>query len=248
MLRPHLLGCALLLALSGPALAHKSSCDVDSNYDVKIRPQALELKSEDNADRVLKISDGRLWVNGEELAVNRADQQRLRDIERHARVVADKAKDIALDAVALAGEAVARVGAALGGKDGDALAKRIDTMRAEISARIENRFEAGDFDDEALEREVESMVKEFVPAIAGEVASLAITAALSGDEAAAERFEQRMKNFEQDIEREMKARGKALEQKAESLCPDLRKIDELDEALEVRLADGSPLNLVTVER
>ena len=151
-----------------------------------------------------------------------------------------------MNAVALAAEAVARVGAALGGKDGDALAQRIDKMRIDINARIENRYAAGEFDEQTFEREIESMVSEFVPAIAGEVAALAVTAALSGDEAAAKSFETRMKNFERDIEREMKARGEALERKAEALCPELRKIEALDEALEVRLADGSPLNLMSL--
>ena len=240
--------CATLLACAGPAGAHSKSCDIDSDYDLTLRPNALELSAEAPSSRLLKISDGRLWIDGSEIELSDADRQRMRDIERHSRRIAGQAKDIAIEAVGLAGEAITRVGAALGGKDGDALANKVKALQSEIRQRIEREYREGEFSDKRFEQEVENLVTEFVPAIAGEIASLAVSAALSGDEAAAERFEQRMKTFEQDIEREMKSRSEALERKAEALCPDLLAIEALDQALEVRLADGSPLNLLRVER
>jgi len=50
--------------------------------------------------------------------------------------------------------------------------------------------------------------------------------------------------MERALDAEMAQRSAALEARAEALCPRLARLDALEEELELRLADGSRLDLV----
>ena len=74
----------------------------------------------------------------------------------------------------------------------------------------------------------------------GDIVSGAIGAAFSGDASRLKRLE----NLDAQIEARVEPRAKALEQRADSLCRRMVELDRIDDALEFRLADGQPLDLL----
>ena len=76
----------------------------------------------------------------------------------------------------------------------------------------------------------------------------AVSAALSGDESAANAIEERAKRLEKEIEASVEAPARALEARVNALCPRVEELDRLENQLELRLPNGDPLNLLEVQR
>lgn len=218
-------------------------CKVRSDYGLRIDDGSVLLKRKSGDPREVRIQDGRLWLDGTEQALGQADRQRVRHIEREVAAMMPEVKAIAEEGLDMAIDALAHVATSLGGDDPELIAE-IEQARVEFSRAIEKKMRGDGFDEDFLERDIEALVERLTPQIAGKVAALAISAALSGDEAAAKDFERRAEAMGKELETAMEARGKALEAKAEALCGRIEQIDEIENALDLRLADGSPLNLV----
>jgi uncharacterized Zn finger protein (UPF0148 family) len=94
---------------------------------------------------------------------------------------------------------------------------------------------------------VEDTVETMVPELVGNVVGKAVRIALSGDTKAAAELEERAERMEKTIEDQVEARAEALEHRAESLCPIIADLDQIESGLALRLADGSALDLVQVD-
>lgn len=238
------LACALLIGGAAHAGTSINDCGMHSEYSLRVLESGIELADEAATPRRVRLADGRLWIDGVEQRVGSADQARLKEIEQRVRTLLPELKGIAIEAIGIAAEALARVAAMLGGADADALAARIRTLEDEIAVRVDQALQNGDWDESKFQAEIERIVAEITPRLAGEVAAFAVKAALSGDEAAARDLERRTQAMQVELEREMDARGKALERRAAALCPQFEAIDRLENAIELRLADGGRLDLV----
>ena len=241
------LAASLTLACLPAAQASTSldfdECRVRSDYGLNLKDNGVLLKRKSGEPREVRLQDGRIWLDGREQALGQADRQRVRMIEREVAAMMPEVKEIAEEGLDMAIDALAHVATSLGGDDPELLAD-IEKARSEFSLAIEKQMQGNGLDEDALERDIEALVQRLTPQIAGKVAALAISAALSGDEAAARDFERRAERMGKELETAMEARGKALEAKAEALCGRIEQIDEIENALDLRLADGSPLNLV----
>jgi len=244
--RPLLL--AIGLALGGSVHAGGLSiCTMESDYNLRIADSGVEFHRDSGTPSRVLMHDGRLSIDGSDRALSAADRQRVVQIERGIRALVPEVKLIALDAVELAFGAVVQVAHALGGTDAaqvERLVERLEQVRAGASEQIAASDDTGDWDDAAFEAQVEAMVGELVPMIAGEAAAIAIAAAMSGDESAAQALERRMERMGEQIEHEVEHRAKDLEKRAEALCPRVAEIDAIEDALELRLADNQPLQLL----
>ena len=125
-------------AASADVAAHggPKACSIESAFDLRIASDALTFARDDAASGSIVMRDGRLIVDGRELALSRADQARVRDYERHIRSLVPEVKAIAIDAVALASEAIIQVATSFSEARGSETA---DKLRA-ISDRLVHRI------------------------------------------------------------------------------------------------------------
>ena len=249
-MKAKLLALALGAALSAPAFAHVhiGDCGVRSDYSLSIKPDRLVFKRSGGAPTEVEIADGTLRIDGKLVATNDADARRLRDAEREVRSLVPEVKAITREAIAIAFTAVGEVAAAFA-HDGDAArhsAERIARVGREIDRRIADADSFEHWQDADIDRLVESTVEAVVPEIVGNVTAEALKVAFTGDEAAAAELEARAEGIERSVERAVEKQAAELEGRALSLCPRLRALDRVESDLDLRLSDGSRLDLVRV--
>jgi hypothetical protein len=219
------------------------SCHIDSPYDLQLTAQALRFTRESGTPHKIEMDHGRLRVDGREIAVSDADRARIAEYEATVRALVPQVKAIARDAVNIAYTAVGEVAVAFGGDHSD-LRGKLDRMRDRVRERIDASFESQPWNDKEFEALVESTVEEMVPALVGEVTSIAVRAPLSGDESVAKDMERRADRLEKDIEDRVETESRRIEARAEALCPQILQLSRLQAGLEVRLPDGSRLSLI----
>jgi len=241
---------AAVSAIPAPAFAHMHvrDCGVHSDYSLSIKPDRLVFKRSHGAPTEVEIADGTLRVDGKLVATSAEDATRLRDAEREVRSLVPEVKGIARDAIAIAFDAVAQVAAAFA-HDGDAArasAERIARAGREIDRKIAETDSFDHWQDADIDRLVESTVDALVPEIVGNVAAQALRVAFTGDTAAAAELEARADGISKSVDRAVAKQAAALESRAMSLCPRLHALERAESELQVRLSDGSRLDLVRV--
>lgn len=241
-------GLLLALALTTPAAhAGLNACDIDSEYDLRVRQTQIEFTRHHGAPASVAMRDGRLFVDGHEAAVSADDAMRLRRFEREVRALVPEVKAIAVDAIDIAFTALTEVARTFSGDDAPALT-RLDQARADLVAQVNEADGTDGFDDRFVERTVERLVGEVMPMVVGNIAAGAISAALSGDDAGLRDIEGRAARMERELEARVEREARALEARADALCPRLVRLADLDRSLEYRLADGRALDLVRMDR
>lgn len=225
-------------------------CDLATGWGVSMADDALAFTREDAAPARLSLSDGRLVVDGREVALTTEDRRRLREYEATVRELLPEAKAIALEAIEIAFTAVDEVARMFAPKDDAgyaATAEKLATARIMARRQVEDAFAGRGWSDAELERLVEDAVAQLVPALVGDIVGTAVKVALSGDEAAAKELERRAERMEREIEARVEGRAKALEARAEAFCPRLVELDRLESAITAEIAPGQRFDLVRVE-
>lgn len=238
---------ALALAMLYPGAVAASgfdACDYESDYDLRLQPGALSFERDSGVAARVEMRRGRLFVDGREIALGAADRERIERYESTVRALVPEVKGIALDAVAIATEAVTQVAAAFAGDEGDAAVTKMRATGARLADRIERADDSRDWNEAEIDRLVAEITSEMVPLLVGDVTSIALKVALTGDESAAKALEARMEGMEKELEARVERRAEALEARAEALCPRIADLDALESALEVRLADSARLDLL----
>lgn len=246
-----LLAAALGAAVSMPAFAHTHihDCDLSSDYSLSIKPDRLVFKRHAGTPAEIEIANGTLRIDGTLVATNTADAQRLRDAEREVRSLVPEVKAIARDAVAIAFDAVGQVAAAFA-HDGAAARRSAEHLAAlgrEIDRKIADTDSFDHWEDADIDRLVGSTVEAVVPEIVGNVTAQALKVAFTGDEAAAAELEARAESIEKSVDRAVAKQAAQLEVRAMGVCSRLRALDRVQSDLDVRLPDGSRLDLVHVD-
>jgi cell fate (sporulation/competence/biofilm development) regulator YmcA (YheA/YmcA/DUF963 family) len=246
---------ALALGATVPAAAfahshiHVGDCGVHSDYSLSVKPDRLVFTKKSGTPADVVIADGTLTVDGKSIAVDAADAKRLRDAEHEVRALIPEIKDIARAAVAIAFDAVGQVAAAFS-HDADrarASAERIAKLGREIDRKIAETDSFDHWQDADIDQLVDTTVSAVVPEIIGNVTAEALKVAFTGDEAAAAELEARANGIEKSVDRAVEKQAAALEGRVDALCPRLRALEKVENDLDVRLADGSRLNLVRVD-
>lgn len=231
------------------ALAHdiNADCEVRSDYSLRIEPSSLVWTRDSGDKRRIEMSRGRLTIDGREQALSPADRERIATIEANVRELVPEVKAIAIDAVAIAFSALEEVGRMMGNEANLVdRAEQMATLRIAAERKIEDAFTRNAWSDADFDAVVEESVEKLVPIVVSDIAAAAVKVALSGDVAGAERLEERAKQMEATIEREVEGRADALEARANALCPLVADLDRIDDALEVRVADNQKLDLLRV--
>jgi hypothetical protein len=238
-----LLAAALLCSASAQARG-TDVCDFESEFDLRIQPQSLVFHRDSGSPETIEMRGGRLLVDGREVALSADDSRRIAHYESEVRALVPEVRAIAMDAVGIAGEAMTQVATMFAGSNSEKAIRRMDELTDELEYRISASNDTAEWDNDEFEDAIETLVGELVPMMMGDIASVAIAAVLTGDEEAVERLEQRAERMEKAIEERVERRADELEARAEALCPRVKALDELEDALTVRLADNRPLQLL----
>jgi hypothetical protein len=230
---------ASLLLVGGNATAREISCDVESDYELHVTPRSVILTRATGTPDAVLMREGRLFVDGQWVALSAVDSQRIAEYERETRAVLPLARQLGRDASEIAFTVLGEVASGFS-NDPAATRAMLAKARARLDARLARSISANHFNSDHLGEGIGRTVAELVPSLVGDIVGGAVRAAFSGDTARL----QRMENMGKDIEARVEPRAKALERRAEALCDHMRALDEIDDALDYRLPDGRPLDLL----
>lgn len=232
---------ALFLA-AGASQASDISCEVQSNYDLRLDEGRIEFAREDGEPGKVAIVGNRLFVDGREVVLTRADVARISRYSREVHELAPEVQAIALDAVDIAFIALSEV-ATLLAEDGDETVRKLERARREVERQL-RASPAAAMNDNAIDDAMAAAMSELVPALVGDIVKSALVAAFTGNSARAEALEARANRIEREIERRIEPRAKALERRAKHLCDRMAALDGLENDLDYRLPGGDRLDLL----
>ncbi len=244
------LSVALALGASS-AMAHSNSCDVDMTYDIQIDGKTITL-SENDQEKVRIDGNNNLFLKGQKQSLNGQQQESLSDYASEVRGLIPVVNELAVEASALAVEAVTDVSTALlsdSPETAEKIQKRVDNLTSELKAYVSDnhlksqKLEAY-IEDSEFQDEVEGLVREVVAdMVQGNIGNM-IAAAIRGDEAEIEAFEARMEKFGEKMEQKYEAKAELIEKKAESLCDLVEKMDEKEDKFVKEFNDFEEYQLV----
>lgn len=245
------LSIALAAALMAPlsqAMAEvhiESRCEVDSPYSMKVEPARLIFSKE---GAVIAFAQGELYLDGKLVELSSADSDRVAAFEQDVRALIPEVKAVAHEAIELAFVALHRVIDTFA-SDGNKASfnAELEAMRVEIASAVTRAESTTEFDNGEFESKISEFATRLAPRVAGEFASQAIAAAMSGDEASVNAIEAKASRLERDIEASIEAPAKALEARVDALCPRVQALDRIDNQMEMRLPNGEPLDLLKVK-
>jgi len=249
LLRTLFIAAALLAATPFAYGRTLNSCNAESEFDLTLHPNRLELTREDGSPRRVEFVDGRLWLDNREQRLSAEDRARILRFEAEVRALAPRIRTVALEGVAIASEAIGLVITHLGGDSAklDALQLELKQHARQWERRIRSAQTTRDWAEDEDAAFAGKLIAQMVPSIAGEMAASAVRAALSGDEAKLHAIESRAKGLEKEIEARVEARADRLGIAAKALCPSIHELDRIDNALAVRLPDQRRLNLIEID-
>jgi len=228
---------------------HGAECGLHSDYSLTIKPEALVFSRRDGGSAEVVVSNGTLRIDGRDITLVPADRERMLAIERGVRDALPEVRAIVHDAITIVYDAVAEVSVAFA-RDGDAArtsAQRLARSARDLHQQIDEADSFAHWNDADMERLFEGAVGTLVGEVVGNVVGQAMSVALSGDARAVAELEARADGLDRNIEKIVEKRSQELERRASGLCPRLQRLARLGAELQVRLDDGSRLQLVRLD-
>lgn len=222
----------------------KISCDARSDYQVSMSGQAFVFENTDGRNTRLVLGGGQLFINGKPASLSAADRKRIDDFEAELRLLVPESRKVVTEAVNIAFDALGSVSAALSNNPGKST--QYEKARAKAVASANDPVRLPIFNDQSMRGIAEPIVTEFVPDIVGSALGFAMKALFAGEEKAAA-MEARMDAMDKDLDARIDARAKAIEPLAEGMCKRIQRMDALDNALEVRLPNGKPIEFLSIK-
>ncbi len=258
---------ALLISLSLFFLASFNSqakqCSVNLNYGVIIDPSHVRII--DHSKTIIQINGvAQLFIEGREIPLNNEQQQLIAEFANGIRKQIPEIVSIAIEGVDIGLKAVNKV---IGGLTGEnsASQQKIQTNFDELKWRIRTRFNQSannyyiapqdfdDFDDiftGEFEQEIEEIISDSIGTILLAVGEAMINDSDNENPRNAERristFDERMENMGKDLELEITASAKVLEQKAEQFCEQMAELDKTESKMHQAIEQLQRFNLIEI--
>ncbi|MDF4005281.1 DUF2884 family protein [Luteibacter sahnii] len=221
--------------------------DYGTPYDVDVARSGLTFHRTDGTPGRIVVHDGSLEVDGRAVAVSAADAEALRRYESGVRQLMPEVAAVAREGIQLGFSAMTTVTMTFAEADRrEELLARIRRKQADALREIDQGVGAGHWSSVRMTELTAGSVADSVGELVGSVTSNAVTAALSGDTAKVAALQARAASLDKALDSEMDKRSKALEARAKGICPRLDALAGLQRGWGIRLADGSPLALMTV--
>ena len=222
--------------------------DYSTPYDVDVTADGLSFHRTDGVPAKIFLHDGAVRVDGRDLTVSRADADALRRYEDGVRRLVPQIASIARDGVQIGFSAMTSVTLAFA--DGDQRSRMLEKLKrkqADALREIDKGIGAGHWSSDRMTETVAGSVSDSVGELVGSVTSSAVTAALSGDSTKVAALQARAESLDKTLDHEMDKRSKGLEARADAICPQLNDLADLQQGWKLRLADGKPLELMTIK-
>ncbi|WP_114238999.1 DUF2884 family protein [Dyella sp. C9] len=226
---------------------HGGDCHYSTDFDVRVVPAGVGFHRDHGVPADVFMHNGQLRVDGREVVVSAADAERLRAYEQQVRDVLPEVAGIAREGVNIGYAAIRTVLLTFADNDSERhdMVDRLDRHHRDALARIDDGLGRGEWHPHDLDDVVGQGVEDAVSDVVGKVAGAAVTAALSGDQAKVAALQARADSLDQNINKEVNTRAKALDRRADALCPRLDSLAQLQQQFGFRLSDGSRLQLMT---
>lgn len=222
--------------------------DYSTPYDVDVTAAGVSYHRKDGSPARVLIHDGSLQVDGRNVAVSVADAVALRRYEDGVRRLMPEVATVAREAIQLGFSAMSTVTVTFAeGEQRAGIIEKLKRKQADALRDIDTGIGAGHFSHDAMEETIGGSVSDTVGELVGSVTSSAVTAALSGDTTRVAALQARAGSLEKSLDREMDAQSKKLHAHSDQLCPRLNELADIQRSLSVRLPDGKPLELMTME-
>lgn len=246
---------ASLFLISSSAMA--ADCNVNLNGDVSLEKGILTLSTQSHQPLILDGS--RATFNGNAMSLSTEQQRLLNQYHQQVSELAPQVADIAMDAISLASEGINSAFGELLGYDDELVlefSEEMNLLREEVAQRLyaedgSIRFNSVQLkNDKFLGPQFESEIKQKVEKmVARSMGSLMVAMgkqmlSSGGD---MKNFEQRMENFGENLEQRITGKAEIIEQRADSLCYDLTRLDDLEQQISHHIPDLSELDIVRVE-
>ncbi|WP_345860217.1 YggN family protein [Shewanella algae] len=240
--------CALFAA--APAMAinfepRDEQCEMSLNYDISLEPKKLSVSNQGKEH--YRIEPGRLYVEGEEVALN-VEQSKL--VNEYSDAMAQQLPEVISlvdDAVTMASEAVSM---ALTPLLGDAAGAKLDEMGSlqqrvyEVAHRNGDQYFLG-ATEESLEnafgdefsKEIEQLVQQSLGSLMMAMGSAMMSGEGETFDEKINAFSQKMEKMGKDIEVQMESRAQEMEQRADALCDNFQRLLVLEDKLRKQIPE-----------
>lgn len=246
---------ASLFFISSSAMA--ADCNVNLKGDLSLEKGVLTLST--NSNHPLILDGTRATFNGNVMSLNADQQQLLNQYHQQVSDLAPQVAGIAMDAVALASEGINSAFGELLGYDDQLVLEfdeEMDRLREQVSQQLyaedgSIRFNSVQLKDNQFlgpqfESEIEEKVKKMVSRSMGSL-MMAMGKQMLASGGDMKSFEQRMENFGENLEQRITSKAEIIEKRADSLCYDLARLDDLEQQIGQRIPALSELDIVRVE-
>lgn len=241
-------GLALCMALPAGAQELASVCHASSSYDLTVQPSSIVFDRADAAPRKVVVGEGRLQVDGAAVALRPDQQDQLALFDGGIRALLPKLRQVAGQGVDIA---AATVRAEIAAQAPNALAdgeldRRLRAHVADLHARIARSNSTHDWQGDAFDRYANDMSADLLPLVAGSLTDEAVQMAMSGDLQGAADLRDRASSLASGMpERVKQALDGKLRQPIRALCPEIRRLAELQDGLVD--GKGRSLDLLSLE-
>ncbi len=218
------------------------NCEAQSPYQVSMSGQAFVFENNAGRNTHLVLGGGKLFINGKQATLTAADQQRVDAFETELRLLVPEARKVVSEAVSIAFDALSEVSITLSGDESKRPA--YDKARIKALASVNNANIFPFFEDGSMDVIVDPLVAEFVPDITRSALGFAMKSMFASEQKNKE-TEARMQAMEKRLDARVEARAEALQPLADGMCKRIQRMDMLDNALQVRLANGKPIDFLT---
>ncbi|HWU77109.1 MAG TPA: DUF2884 family protein [Rhodanobacter sp.] len=248
-MRPWPLLSLLTILLIAPPLHAQdlaSTCHASSSYDVTVSPEQLLFDRPSPAPLRVVMAHGTLHADGVTVALKPEDQDRLTLFERDLRALVPRVRTVAMHGVDMAVQAVRAEVAGLGLSAGtqDEFDRRLGAHARDLKQRIATSQSTHDWQGDAVQQYANQVAADLTPLIAADLGQQAINAALAGDLQTAATLRDRASSLAADLEPGLQRRMQALRPQIEALCPQVKRLAELQQG--VRGSNGQLLDLLQV--
>ncbi|GLQ95588.1 DUF2884 family protein [Dyella mobilis] len=242
-----LAAAALAVACAGLHAQDLSTvCHATSSYDLTVRPDQLIFDRAAPAPTRVVLGNGVLITDGQQVALNDEEQDRLALFQQDLRALMPRVKAVAQRGVDVTMQAVREESGSLN-LDPDTRAEldnRLATDAADLHQRIAASQSTHDWRGDAANQYANRVIGDVAPLLASALGQQAVNAALSGDLQQAAELRDRASNLASGFQPRLQRRLQVLRPQIQALCPDIQRLSELQQG--IRGSNGRWLNLLQI--
>jgi len=221
-------------------------CRATSSYDLTIRPNQLIFDRPAPAPTRVILTDGALITDGQTVALNDEDQDRLALFQRDLRALMPRVKAVAQQGVDVTMQAVRDESGSLD-LDADTQAeldRRLAAHATELHQRIAASESTHDWHGDAANQYADQVINDIAPLLASALGQQAVSAAVSGDLQQAAVLRDRATHLATGFQPTLQRRLQVLRPRIQALCPAIQRLSALQEGIQA--SNGRSLNLLQV--